>query len=374
MPLPGSTLKHSSLPLLNILENQLLPLWEQGGMERCLIAPHDLNDERVLQKWLSTGATISPSPYKGKRRAVKGPRNYGNRNTNLAHWPEDGLQERSTSTIACVIRGSTDFQIGDQMVHCTAGHSLLILPGTPRPDGSASHLDGANRKNGFCDLLWIGGEVDAGIGCWVCHSEGERHFERPGESCHIPDQSVMSLLGCFLQEATNQYGDYRAICQNLFHSLLMTICRDIREERIFLFSRQKPEELPSQPHQNPIEAAQEYMKNHLHEPLLINDVARRFHFSRTEFVRHFREQTGQTFNQYLTEARLAEARRLLSATAWSIEMVGKAVSFKSSRLRVLFNRHYGMSPHQYRKQCRAEVASHTALKNKRQKKTDRDGE
>ena len=368
------TLQRPSLPLLNILENQLLPLWEQGGMERCLIAPHDLANERALQKWLATGATISPSPYKGRRIAVKGPRNYANRNTNLAHWPEDRLQERTTATVAFVIRGATDFQIGDQMMHCTAGHSLLILPGTPRPDGSSPHLAVDKRKNGFCDILWIGGEVDAGIGCWVCHSEGEHHFERPGESCHIPDPSLMALLGCFLEEAANQYGDYRAICQHLFQSLLMTICRDIREDRIFLFSRQKPEELPGQNHRNPIEAAQEYMKNHLHEPLLINDVARRFQFSRTKFLLSFREETGQTFNDYLTEVRLAEARRLLSSTAWSIELIGKAVSFKSSRLRVLFNRHYGISPQQYRKQCRAEAVSQPAQKNKRRKKTDQDGE
>lgn len=346
----------------------MLPLWEQGGMERCLIAPHDITNEGALQKWLSTGATISPAPYKGRRRAVKGPRNYANRNTNLAHWPEDHLQERSTATLACVIRGATDFQIGDRMVHCSTGHSILILPGTPRPDGSTSHLAGINRQHGFCDLLWIGGEVDAGIGCWICHSEGERHYERPGESCHIPDPSVMALLGCFLQEAANQHADYQAICQHIFQSLLLTICRDIREDRIFLFSRQKPEESPRQNHQNPIEAAQEYMKNHLHESLHINDVARRFHFSRTEFVRHFRQETGQTFHQYLTGVRLAEARRLLDATDWSIELIGKAVSFKSSRLRVLFNRHYGISPQQYRKQCRIEAASPSPQKNKYQKK------
>lgn len=364
-----STGQRTSLPLLNILEKQMLPLWEAGGMERCLVAPHDLADERWLQRWLESGAKVTPAPYKGRRKAVKGPRNYGNRNTNVALWPQDNLQERSTSVLACVLGGATDFQIGDQMVHCSAGHSLLILPGTPRPDGSSSHLAGENRKNGFCDLLWVGGEGASGVGCWVCHSQGEQHFERPGESCHIPDPAIMALLGYFFQEAANQYGDYRAICQNLMSSIFRTICRDIREDRIFLFSRQKPESVSPQKYQDPIEAAQEYMKDHLHLPLRINDVARRYLFSRTEFQRHLRLKTGRTFTQYLTELRLQEACRLLSSTDWSIELVGKAVSFKSSRLRVLFNQYYGMSPQQYRKQSRIETLPKQTLKINRKNRT-----
>lgn len=342
-----------SLPLLDILENRVLPLWRQGGMEHCLIAPHDLADERALNNWLETGATVSPRPYRGRRIAVKGPRNYDNRNTNLAHWPQDKLQERTNAVFACVIGGATDFEIGNRMVHCNAGHSLLILPGTPRPDGSASHLAGENRRSGFCDLLWLGGEAGAGLGCWICHSEGERHYERPGESCHVPDPALMTMYESFLHEVAARREDYREIGQYLLHSLLLALCREIRGGHIFQFNRQKPEASPAiarPKNHDPIADVQEYMKSHLHQPLQINGVARRCFMSRTEFTQRFRRETGQTFKQYLTQVRLEEARRLLESTAWSMEMVGKAVGFPSSRLRVLFNRHYGMSPQQFRKQ------------------------
>jgi AraC-like DNA-binding protein len=339
------------LPLLDILESRVLPLWRQDGMERCLIAPHDLNDERALKNWLSSGATVSPQPYRGRRIAVKGPRNYGNRNTNLAYWPDDRLQERKNAVFACVIGGQADFQIGDRLTHCRTGHSLLILPGTPRPDGSMPHLAGDNRRNGYCDLLWIGGEV--GLGCWICHSEGERHFERPGESCHIPDPALMVLFERFLQEAAQRREGYREICQHLLSALLLAMGREMREERIFQFNYQKaqsPETARDKKAGDPIAMAQAYMKGHLHQPLLINDVARQFFLSRTEFTRRFRHATGQTFKEHLTQLRLEEARRLLENTDWSMEMIGKAVGFPSSRLRVLFNRHYGLSPHQFRRQ------------------------
>ena len=329
-------------------------------MERCLIAPRDLTDSRALEQWLATGAKISPHPFVGPRHVVKGPRNYRNRSALLADWPQDRLHERRSAVFACVIGGQTDFQIGDKLLHCAPGHSWLILPGTPRPDGSTSHLAGENRRYGSCELLWIGeGGSDSGVGCWVCHSAAERHYERPGESCIIRDPAVSTLFESFLLEATEGRGEYRAICQHLFQSLLLAMCRSVREGRIFQFSFQRPaasQEIEIDKVRNPIPAAQQYIRSYFHQPLLINDVARHFFLSRTEFTQRFRRETGQTFKQYLTEVRLEEARHLLESTNWSIEMIGKAVGFPSSRLRVLFNRHYGMSPHLFRKRHQAGAA------------------
>jgi AraC-like DNA-binding protein len=348
------TANQPHLPLLEILQMRFFPLWQQYGMQRCLIAPHDLKEERAREKWLATGGRLSPCPYKGRRVAVKGPRNYDNRNTNLAYWPDDKLQERKNAVFACVIGGATDFQIGDQLAHCGAGHSMIILPGTPRPDGSTPHLAHENRKNGYCDLLWVGGEAEAGLGCWICHSEGERHFERPGESCHLLDPALLALFDHFLQEAAARRSGYRDICNHLFLALLMAMCREIEEGNIFQFNYQKAEapkeNLRDRKIHAPIATAQEYIKNHLHQALRIDDVARQVLLSRTEFTARFRCETGKSFHEYLTAVRLEEARRLLAETAWSIEMIGKAVSFQSSRLRVLFKRHYGISPQQFRKQ------------------------
>ena len=347
-----SSAKSLPLPLVDILRTGVLPLWQPGGMERCLVAPRDLADTKKRQRWLDSGGRISPKPFQGKRITLKGPRNYDNRNTNQAYWPEDKLQERKSTAFAIVIGGQTDFQIGDQLLHCRSGHSMIIMPGSPRPDGSSPHLEIENRKNGYCDLLWISGEAGTGLGCWICHSEGDRHFERPGESCRIPDIGLTALFDQFLQEATTQRDDYLEICNHLFQALILAMCREMSEAHIFQFNYQRPEATSEDPREikihDPISAAQVYMKNRLHLPLRIDDVAREFLLSRTEFTRRFRQQTGMSFLEYLTEVRLEEAKRLLATTAWSIEIISDAVSFKSSRLRVLFNRHLGMSPQDFR--------------------------
>lgn len=340
------------LPLGGILRTRVLPLWEQGGMQRCVVVPRDLTDPANRQRWLETGSRISPKPFVGKRIALKGPRNYGNRNTNQAYWPDDKLQERKSAAFAIVIGGQTDFQIGDQLLHCSSGHSIVIMPGAPRPDGSSPHLMKEHRKNGYCDLLWISGEANVGLGCWICHSEGDRHFERPGESCRISDSALTALFDQFLQEAIAQRDNYLEICQHLFQALIFAMCREMSEAHIFQFNYQRPEASLEEPREikihDPIPAAQAYMKNRLHLPLCIDDVAREFLLSRTEFTRRFRQQTGMSFLEYLTEVRLEEAKRLLATTAWSIEIISDAVSFKSSRLRVLFNRYLKMSPSEYR--------------------------
>lgn len=344
--------QRSALPLLKILETQVLPLWEAGGMERCLIAPTDIQEPAELTRWQATGAGITPAPYRGSRVAVKGPRNYDNQNTNLAYWPEDRLRERVEAAFAFVLGGATDFRVGEHMTHCYPGHSLLILPGVPRPDGSEPHLMPENRLKGMCDILWIAGSEDNNVGCWICHSDRQRHFERPGESCRVFTESGALLFRRFVHEATERRESYQAVCQHLLQSMLLVLCRDIREGRLFQFGYQKTESGQdasiAEKQQDPIKAAQEYIRNHAHQPLQIDDVARHFLLSRSSFTQRFRRETGQTFNEYLTAVRLEEARRLLETTRWSMEIIGKAVGLGPSRLRALFGRYYGQSPQQFR--------------------------
>lgn len=354
------------IPLLRALERRVLPWHENWGMERCLIVPTDFDNPLQLRKWLDTGGAVTSKPLKGRRISVKGPRAYGNRSMTIARWPEDGLESARIPSFVCVLGGEADLQIGGRLMHCAAGHSMVLLPETPRPDGSASHLVGENRVTGRCELLWMVSSAESGIGCWICHSEGERHFEQPAESCHVPDPAVVALFELFMAEATGAgtvKGD-RTICRHLFQALLIALCREIGAGRIFQFARQKaglPREAMQSRLHDPIPAAQDYIKAHLHLPLRIDDVARQILLSRTEFTGRFRRQTGQTFNEYLTDLRLQEAGRLLESTSWSVQLIGKAVGFNSSRLRVLFNRHHGVSPQQYRAQRQSQTVQSQAV-------------
>lgn len=258
-------------------------------MERCLIAPHDLKNPHQLELWLESGARISSCPYKGRRIAVKGPRYHNNRNSLLARWPQDKLQAKRIAMLAVVLKGQTDFRVGEQMLHCSVGHSILLLPGVPAPDGSESHLTEENRQHGQCDILWI----SAGLGCWICHSEGKRHFELPGESCYVLASGIRNIFNEFVREASEQQQDYRVACNYLMQALLSMLCREIKTNHLFQFNYQKPQassEFEQNPLQDPITAAQDYMKNHFHEPLQIDEVARHLLLSRTEFTQSFKRR------------------------------------------------------------------------------------
>lgn len=354
--MPKQVSPKNAAPLAAALKNTVLPLWQQWGMSRCVVVPRDSENLAKMKRWQSTGGQISTCPLEGRRVAIKGPRNIENRSNFLARWPRDGLQARRAVTIAIILNGQADYRIGDQVLHCLAGHSVISLPGTPFPDGSSSHLMGSHRESGNCDILWMS-HWDTSVACWICHSDGARHFELPGESCNIFSKSGKSIMNELIREASDQKQDYHAICDSLMRALLITLRREILDENYFQFNYQKSHASSEVRHdhlQNPISTAQEFIKDHMHEPLQISDVARYLLISRTEFTQSFKRETGKTFKEYLTDIRMEEARYLTLNTAFSIERISSMVGLQPARLRALFHHYEGLSPQQYRNKTKNE--------------------
>ena len=79
------------------------------------------------------------------------------------------------------------------------------------------------------------------------------------------------------------------------------------------------------------------------------------HMERTYFSKRFKALTGFGFWEYVTQTRLKEAERLLSETDISIGSVAELCGFSGSNyFGDVFCRWKGVSPTQYRKQCRKE--------------------
>ncbi len=57
----------------------------------------------------------------------------------------------------------------------------------------------------------------------------------------------------------------------------------------------------------------QYINTHLGEELTIEDLAEHFYVSKYHMMRQFKEETGYTIHQYITEKRVLEARKLLAA-------------------------------------------------------------
>lgn len=81
----------------------------------------------------------------------------------------------------------------------------------------------------------------------------------------------------------------------------------------------------------------------------LDALARRVGMSRRAFERTFREQSGTTPYQYLLGMRLAESRRLLRETAWTVSEIGERTGYaEPSRFSAFFKRMTGLSPSAWR--------------------------
>ena len=99
-----------------------------------------------------------------------------------------------------------------------------------------------------------------------------------------------------------------------------------------------------------ISAAQEWMHQNFHQNFALEDPARRVGMSLRNFVRRFKQATGDSPLIYLQKLRVAAAKRLLEGDYRSMQEISDAVGYQDvAYFRQLFQRHTGVSPSAYRR-------------------------
>jgi AraC-like DNA-binding protein len=102
----------------------------------------------------------------------------------------------------------------------------------------------------------------------------------------------------------------------------------------------------------------DYLQQHYHEPIRVDDAARMCAASSCCFMNLFKELTGQSFVAYLNRYRVAQAQTLLRATNKGIAEISLETGFcNQSYFGVVFRRITGMTPWAYRTQCVGGMAS-----------------
>ncbi len=95
--------------------------------------------------------------------------------------------------------------------------------------------------------------------------------------------------------------------------------------------------------------AKKYMRDHLGEPLTLEDVSRLTYVSRSHLSRLFRKRAGQTFLEYLTDLRIEEARRLLSEPGIKIYELAERLGYRDwKHFSRTFKDRTGYGPADYR--------------------------
>jgi transcriptional regulator GlxA family with amidase domain len=98
-----------------------------------------------------------------------------------------------------------------------------------------------------------------------------------------------------------------------------------------------------------ISTAQEWLHENFHKTFALDVPARRAHMSLRNFVRRFKQATGDSPLMYLQKLRVAAAKRLLESDHRTVQEISDAVGYQDvAFFRNLFQRHTGVSPSAYR--------------------------
>lgn len=98
-----------------------------------------------------------------------------------------------------------------------------------------------------------------------------------------------------------------------------------------------------------ISTAQEWLHQNFHRTFPLNAPAQRAGMSLRNFIRRFKEATGDTPLTYLQKLRIAAAKRLLENDHRTMQEISDAVGYTDvAFFRQLFHRHTGSSPSAYR--------------------------
>ncbi|HHN4460429.1 TPA: helix-turn-helix transcriptional regulator [Klebsiella michiganensis] len=208
-----------------------------------------------------------------------------------------------------------------QVLYVQAGK--WTLPEWTAPASTLSILFG-RQKLGFCVQHWDGKQLRtekqnvAGLGPRV----GSYLLLSLNEICLQPDPVTARLV-------------VAALLSHCLEQLVGLEMRVSRSRDLFL-------------------AVQDYLEEHLTQPLTRESVAKRFHIT-PNYLSHIFQKSGSVgFNEFLTSVRLEKAKKLLRGYDLKVKEIAHNCGFVDSNYFCrVFKRYTERSPSEYRRHCRS---------------------
>jgi AraC-like DNA-binding protein len=342
--------------LLDIVEKNIVPWLSAPDPPPILLARPTLKDFRQCNQLAPDGVHCVHRPIRGQSVRPRSNLPIAAYESFVTLWPRDRLIATRTPQLMCVVAGEADMHFGDYLLHLPTGCFCLLPPGVPHTDGSEPHLSEERRSGQHlieerCDVLWLAGSA-CGMELWACHSRGGRHWiGNITARVVIQHNEIRSFFATLFKETQSEAKEDYMIAHGVLKALFGIALRELKAGRFYQDVWAAPPPTPEKPW-DPIAHIKEYSGKHLRDALTIEQAARACYMAPSRFTARFKQETGQTFNDYLTQLRLNRARELLRDTEWPVQQIAHIVGVHDSHLRRMFERHLGCSPLAFRQQNR----------------------
>ena len=148
-------------------------------------------------------------------------------------------------------------------------------------------------------------------------------------------EDAYRLIDLYTQEV-EQCSSVEAVYLQQFN-MVMDFTERVRQAKL-------PENLSSK-----VFSAVQFIADHAHESVGIDDVAHHVGMSRSALTRRFKAETGKTVNEHIIETKIRDAKRLLRYSDMSYGEIAATLAFSSQAyFQTVFKRETGLTPGEYR--------------------------
>ncbi|NOT60812.1 MAG: helix-turn-helix domain-containing protein [Acidobacteria bacterium] len=247
----------------------------------------------------------------------------------------------------CPVSGAGRFQMGERLIDFKAGDVLVV---------DNLKLHGAfefTASDSRAVVIYFKSELFYNLGSSVCDyaylmpfyglAESYLPILRATESAAVAvHEALDKLLRCYFDAPPDQYS--RIGCKAYLSEMLYLLSRHFGTSEMaqaeYLRRREQAQRLG---------ALMEYLNHNYGERLTAPQAATMVGMSQSHFTRFFKQATGMTFVDYLTQLRVGKARQLLRDQTLSIAEISSLTGFSDqSYFDKRFRERFGKTPRECR--------------------------
>ena len=262
-------------------------------------------------------------------------RGYLNEDFRLFHLADDKRQEEiayhyhTFHKVILLLAGRADYAIEGKRYHLQPGDFVLVGRGSiHRPEVMGG--DFYDRV-----ILYISPEYLQSFGTedlgWCFADARERFHYVYHSSGNDPIRKLLYEMECVVQD--HAFGS-DILRRALFAQLMVALNRAVAEGK----------SVDADTGDSKVVAVLQYLNTHLADELGIEELASRFYISKYYLMRRFREETGYTIHNYITEKRLLLAQQLLEKRMPLYETAEKCGYQDYSTFSRAYKKKYGYAP------------------------------